>query len=305
MRVVHGATACALRWDVARVKEEMKRAESLAKDSSAHHILGLLRNRWAMPKECEMVLLQGYASALQALGFGVVLHMASVRTVRATVWLAAKSQYLQAAKQARKQNKQIVVPPWKPTGATPPLTPPLRLPIPMSPTQAHPHTNRNPHRHALPHTICKPHPFHPLSDLDVLLQAYPDDEDDEENPKYVMGYTLVPPHVMAHFKSLPPWDAFDCAHKRGHAQGIIAARATKNANSRVDIISFSDTIGPESSLTCGAIMGAEQKILAGSKSQIGGSSPCVTAVLELTALLNQTTPSPPHTTTPSPPSLYL
>ena len=72
VRVVHGATACALRWDVARVKEEMKRAESLAKDSNASHILAHLRNRWAMPKECELVLLQGYASALQALGFGVV-----------------------------------------------------------------------------------------------------------------------------------------------------------------------------------------------------------------------------------------
>jgi hypothetical protein len=83
-----------------------------------------------------------------------------------------------------------------------------------------------------------------------------------------MGYTIVPPSVMHHFSFFPPWDAFDCAHKRGAGQGIIAARSTKNANGRVDVISFSDVLGPESSLTCNAIQGAESKALCMSQSAI-------------------------------------
>ena len=77
-----------------------------------------------------------------------------------------------------------------------------------------------------------------------LLTDFPDEEDGVDS--YVMGYTLVPPCMMAHFKHYPDWDAFDCAHKRGEGQGIIAARATKNANGRLVTVSFSDTLGPES-----------------------------------------------------------
>lgn len=87
---------------------------------------------------------------------------------------------------------------------------------------------------------------------------------------YVMGYTLVPPCMMNNFSQYPKWDAFDCAHKRGQAQGIIAVRATKNANGRLATVSVSDALGPESRLTCEAIMGAENTCLKHSPSAIVG-----------------------------------
>jgi len=111
-----------------------------------------------------------------------------------------------------------------------------------------------------------------VADLGSLLSVFPD-EDNGPSDSYVMGYTLIPPNIMSNFSKFPPWDAFDCAHKRGAAQGIIASRATKNANGRLEVISFSDVLGPESSLTCNAIMGAEAKCLEGSESAIDGESP--------------------------------
>ena len=70
-----------------------------------------------------------------------------------------------------------------------------------------------------------------LSDLGALLTAYPDEEDGVDS--YVMGYTLMPPCMMSNFRHFPNWDVFDCAHKRGEGQGIIAVRATKNTNGRL------------------------------------------------------------------------
>ena len=78
---------------------------------------------------------------------------------------------------------------------------------------------------------------------------------------------------MTDFAAFPPWDAFDCAHKRGLAQGILATRATLNANSRLQVISFHDLIGAESSLTCGAAFGAAKHCLVNSKSAVAGESP--------------------------------
>ena len=49
--------------------------------------------------------------------------------------------------------------------------------------------------------------------------------------------------IMTNFAAFPPWDAFDCAHKRGLAQGILATRATLNANCRLQVVSFHDLIG--------------------------------------------------------------
>ena len=119
-----------------------------------------------------------------------------------------------------------------------------------------------------------------MADLSTLLALYPDPEDDPNHDQddadiaiYTMGYTLIPSNVMDHFGHFPPWDAFDCAHKRGAAQGIIASRCTKNGNGRVQFLSFSDLIGPESSLTCDAVMGAEAGCLARSESAIDGKSP--------------------------------
>ena len=87
-----------------------------------------------------------------------------------------------------------------------------------------------------------------------------------------MGYTLVPPNMMANFKHFPEWDAFDCAHKRGEGQGIIASRATKNANGRLVTVSVSDVLGTESRLTCEAIMGAEADCFKNSPSAVTRSS---------------------------------
>ena len=68
-----------------------------------------------------------------------------------------------------------------------------------------------------------------LLDLTALVSAYPD-TDDGAGDRYIMGYSLVPLEIMANFAAFPPWDAFDCAHKRGAAQRILAARATLNAD---------------------------------------------------------------------------
>ena len=118
-------------------------------------------------------------------------------------------------------------------------------------------------------------PNPPDPDLSALLSAYPDTDcyDEGETDRYVMGYSLVPPEMMANFSAFAPWDAFDCAHKRGVAQGILAARATLNANGRLQVVSVHDLIGPECSLTCGAAFGAEKHCLANSPSALDGESP--------------------------------
>ena len=281
---------------MADVRREMAMVEPLAKGSMAGFVLMKLRGRWAIPPECECVLLQGYALCLHRQGFGVILHKASAAAIRATIFLSAKSQYLQAVRTAKKLGRTTVDIPFKPQGDAP-------RPLAHAHAHTHAHTHTHTHAHAHTHTHAnaqvqsrahahahgprrshgpRPSKANPrprprqtqlptFADLGALLATYPDEEDGEE--LYLMGYTLIPPNVMANFSSFPPWDAFDCAHKRGAAQGIIAVRATKNANERLQTISFSDVLGPESSLTCGAIMGAEAKCLGASRSAIDGVSP--------------------------------
>ena len=84
----------------------------------------------------------------------------------------------------------------------------------------------------------------------------------------MVGYTLVPPNMMANFSHFPVVDAFDCAHKRGDGQGIIAVRATKNANGRLVTIAFHDALGSESTLVCDAMARAEAKCFQASPSAI-------------------------------------
>ena len=253
---------------MADVRREMLLIEPLAKESLAGFVLMKLRGRWAIPEECELVLLQGYCAALIERGFGVVMHRATAAAIRATIFLNAKSQFIVKVRAAKKQGRTTVDTPFDPKGGCilhqrrpEPLR---RMPPPMHLAHAHPHTN----------TPIAAH----MSDLGTLLTLYPDPEDDGDpdgvdNAIYTMGYTLIPPNVMKHFADFPPWDAFDCAHKRGAAQGIIASRCTKNGNNRVQFLSFSDLIGPESSLTCDAVMGAEAGCLERSPSAINGKSP--------------------------------
>ena len=88
----------------------------------------------------------------------------------------------------------------------------------------------------------------------------------------MVGYTLVPPNMMANFSHFPVVDAFDCAHKRGDGQGIIAVRATKNANGRLVTIAFHDALGSESTLVCDAMARAEAKCFQASPSAINDTS---------------------------------
>ena len=241
--------ACPVRWKLSDVKREIKILEPLANaQSRAAYVLMKLRGRWAVPQECEMVLLQGYVLHLHSLGFGVVLHKASASAIRATIFNSAKSLFLQQVAKAKKARHKVVDMPFKPHGASTPhtLARMVNAPLILAPTD--------------------------VTDLTALLSAYPDD-DDYSCDRYVMGYSLVPPEIMANFAAFPPWDAFDCSHKRGAAQGILAARATLNANGRLQIVSMHDLIGAESSLTCGAAFGAEKHCLVNSPSNIDGASP--------------------------------
>ena len=109
--------ACAIRWKLGDVKREMKLVEPLAKDSLAGFVLMRLRGRWAVPSECEMVLLQGYTLKLHSLGFGVVLHKASAAALRATIFNSAKSQFLYSVSRAKKMGHQTLTMPFNPRGA--------------------------------------------------------------------------------------------------------------------------------------------------------------------------------------------
>ena len=241
---------CAIRWKLSDVKREIQLLEPLAHaESRAPYVLAKLRGRWAVPQECEMVLLQGYVLKLHSLGFGAVLHKASAAAIRATILNSAKSQYLHQLANAKKLGHKVVDLPFRPNGACT--------------------TRKHSTRHDIVQVI---HTVIHFPDVSNLLSAYPD-TDDEAGDRYIMGYTLVPPEIMADFAAFPPWDAFDCAHKRGLAQGILATRATLNANSRLQVISFHDLIGAESSLTCGAAFGAEKHCLVNSKSAVAGESP--------------------------------
>ena len=103
--------ARAARWKLSDVQREIAQIEPNAKKSLAGFVLSKLRGRWAVPQHCEMLLLQGYALKLHSLGFGVVLHRASAEAIRATIFLSAKSQYLQALKVAQLPD-HCPDPPW-------------------------------------------------------------------------------------------------------------------------------------------------------------------------------------------------
>ena len=143
---------------------------------------------------------------------------------------------------------------------------PRLTPNPNPPHSPSPHPTYRHRALTAPSCLCTSPP-----DLSALLSAYPDEEDGGD--RYVMGFSIVPPEVMENFAAFPPWDAFDCAHKRGAAQGITASRATLNANGRLQVLSFHNLLGPESGLTCGAAFGAEQHCLVNSRSAIDGTSP--------------------------------
>ena len=108
---------CAARWGLADVRREMLEVEPLARESLGAFVLMKLRGRWAVPAQCEMVLLQGLALKLHDIGFGVVLHKASAKAIRQTIFNNAKSGYLHALKQAKKAGRVTVDVPFEPTGA--------------------------------------------------------------------------------------------------------------------------------------------------------------------------------------------
>ena len=95
----------------------MLEVEPLARESLGAFVLMKLRGRWAVPAQCEMVLLQGLALKLHDIGFGVVLHKASAKAIRQTIFNNAKSGYLHSVKQAKKAGRVTVDMPFEPTGA--------------------------------------------------------------------------------------------------------------------------------------------------------------------------------------------
>ena len=108
---------CAGRWKLSDVKREIKLLKPLANaESRAPYVLMKLRGRWAVPQECEMVLLQGYMLELHSLGFGVVLHKASAAAIRATIFNSAKSQFLHQMNKANKLGQKTTNMPFKPHG---------------------------------------------------------------------------------------------------------------------------------------------------------------------------------------------
>ena len=132
--------ACPVRWKLSDVKREIKILEPLANaQSRAAYVLMKLRGRWAVPQECEMVLLQGYVLHLHSLGFGVVLHKASASAIRATIFNSAKSQFLQQVAKAKKAGHKMVDMPFKPHGASTPhtLARMVNAPLILAPTDVH------------------------------------------------------------------------------------------------------------------------------------------------------------------------
>ena len=114
---VTALVVCAGRWKLSDVKREIKLLEPLANaESRAPYVLMKLRGRWAVPQECEMVLLQGYMLELQRLGFGVVLHRALAAAIRATIYNSAKSQFLHQMNRAVKLGQKTTNMPFKPHG---------------------------------------------------------------------------------------------------------------------------------------------------------------------------------------------
>ena len=93
------------RWKLADVRKEMKALDGLARPEQAGWVLAKLRGANVLPKHCELLLLQGYVCALTRTGWGVCLHRAGDRTVRACVYLSAKASYLQLMRAAKKQGK--------------------------------------------------------------------------------------------------------------------------------------------------------------------------------------------------------
>ena len=98
------------------VRRDMLLIEPLAKESLAGFVLMKLRGRWAIPQECELILMQGYCVALIERGFGVVMHKATAAAIRATIFLNAKSQFLVNVRTAKKHGRTTVDTPFDPKG---------------------------------------------------------------------------------------------------------------------------------------------------------------------------------------------
>ena len=214
-----GFDKASCRWKLADVRREMKEVEPLAKTSQAAFVLAKLRGSNVLPKEHEMLLLQGYASMLIRNGFGVVLHRSSAAAIRACIFMSAKSQYLALVQAAKKSGRTVTNAPFEPTGA---------------PSCGTTHACTSTHSR-IPHSPSYL-PSIPTVDLSALLTRYPDvaTSADSEFP-YLMGWTLVPPEQMNNFGAFMPVDAFDCCQKRGAAQGTMAVRSTKNANNNIQV----------------------------------------------------------------------
>ena len=94
----------------------------------------------------------------------------------------------------------------------------------------------------------------------AVLERYTSPTAQEQ--EYVMGFTLVPPHMMngalSHF---PPVDAIDGVSMRDYAIGVMINRATKDGNDNVHLISTSVLLASECNLSMDAVQSAESLLL--------------------------------------------
>ena len=83
-----------------------------------------------------------------------------------------------------------------------------------------------------------------------------------QETQYVMGFTLVPPHIMSGALShFPPVDAIDGANMRADAAGVMINRATKDGNDNIHLISTSVLLASECNLSMDAVQSAESLLL--------------------------------------------
>ena len=94
----------------------------------------------------------------------------------------------------------------------------------------------------------------------AVLEKY--DTEEARACSYVMGFTLIPPNMMnGGIRNFMPVDAIDGASMRERAAGVMIARATKDANDNIHVISLSVMLAAESNVSLDAVQTAENRLL--------------------------------------------
>ena len=102
-------------WTVKRVLEEMQNIEPAARYSMAKWVISELRGISAVPKQDEMLLLQGLSSFLMKQGFGVIVFMCDAQSVRSQIYAQSKNKLERLERAAVKAGRTAKAVPFKPT----------------------------------------------------------------------------------------------------------------------------------------------------------------------------------------------